>query len=927
MTVNQVTQGLGSWSLRLREDTPREVLDALEYFGHIAVMPGRVKPYEYGDNLLSAARYVGVFLGRSANNQFELSGQGMAWWLGDGDDKGYVFESAVNLNAVGFGTAVSALLPPAVTVGTLHSVPGLYTGVHKWETPRKAIGYVCDVLGAEFRVNGNATLDAGLVPDLYRTTPQVLLVSKNAGRELARRAVAGQMALDSDTEDYATRVVVLAAGEGESIATGTADVPSTPYRDMHGNDIIITRLVSSAQTVPTNAPAVAQLQLNRFVNPRQNAKLSSQDYYVAGDLEVGDYISVFDPTNGYFDNGNEAYWQGQPINPVNLRCVEMSWPVEAGWTVAFRTNTGEWIDLSGHYIPESGQTSITVGEFSRALTGVTTQPVGTRPIGDSSIPDAPAFTGFSTGSYQTPVANTTKAAIRAQWAIPLNTDGSTVVDGHHYEIRYRVNTTIGYVTSWDTLASYSWDDLGTWDALISDPVEDAPEWLTCYIGWGTNAFTIQELTPGVIYELQIRGVDTASPPNNGAWSDSEFVQTTGDLIAPSTPASPVVAGSRIAVQVIHHLGKASGGTFNLESDLHHLDVHYGGSNSFYPDASNKLGELLADISMIQGEMPALGTFAVEQIDQIHIKVVAVDRAGNRSTASESSTVTAELIDDAHISNLTVSKVTAGTISAQWLLAGQIQTALVGNRIELRNEGFRAFNQYGAKVIDIDNGADPKLSFYQGTDLSNGTIYSNPPLQVGKVDGKWGMKVQDLFGSELVRVGQLVAGSTASQDYGIAAVNPAGETVKLSDIAFGPSASKDVDEGTRTANTFGDLTGSSVGPSITVTIGQTGRALVFWTAEYGYTGDWESLSTAFVSVEVSGATAIPANREYGMGFTINFPASPNPGNALVALTQQGSAFHFFDNLNPGVNTFTMKYQNSEGSNAVRYSQREIAIFPF
>lgn len=789
MTVNQVIQALGSWTLRLREGTPREILDALEYFGHVAIGPGRLDPAQYGDNLLSTSRYVGVFLARAARNEFELSGQGMAWWLGDSDDKGYVFETAVNLNAVDFEDALTALRPPAVVLGTVHPVTGTYTGTHRWETPRKAITYVSDVMDAEWRVNGDATLDAGYVSDLYRTVPQVLLMSKVAGRELSRRAVTGALALDTDAEDYSTRVVVLAAGEGESVATGSADVPSVPYRDMHGNELIITRLVSSAETTAGNANAVAQLQLNRFVNPRQNAKLSSQDYFVAGDLVVGDYISVFDPTNGYVDTNNEAYWQGQPINPVNLRCVEMSWPVEAGWTVAFRNNAGEWTDLSDYYIPESGQTNITVGEFSRALTGVSTQPVGTRPIGDSSIPDTPAFTGFSTGTYQTGVGlngGDTKAAIRAQWTTPSNLDGTTILDGHHYEIRYRPNAVIGYMTDWDTVGLYSWDDLATWDALLTDPIVDEPQWLTAYVGWDTNAFTIQELTPAVQYELQIRAVDSAAPPNNSPWSDSEFVLTTGDAVPPVMPAPPVVAASRIAIQVVHELGAASGGTFNLDPDLDHLDVHVGSSAAFLPDESNKLGQLIANNGMMQGSVPAIGTFSIERVDQIHVKVVAVDRAGNKSPASEDATVTVDLIDDAHISDLTVTKIMAGTISAQWILGNKIVTGETGARSEMGPEGLEVFDNNGVKQI---------------------------------------------------KIGAIVPGSTDPYDYGLAAIDPdTGDLVSLNALAFGMEG----DEGSGGSIDFGDTGGSydadpgGNGPKLQhVRIGDSLRAAVTVTSTIGY----------------------------------------------------------------------------------------------
>src|SRR3954465_2993869 len=102
MGVNEVLQGLGSWSVILSEGTPREVLDRLGYFGHLAVIPGRVSPAQYGDTLLTMARYVGVLASRDFAAAKTISGQGMAVWLGDADDKGEVLESAVTINGQTF---------------------------------------------------------------------------------------------------------------------------------------------------------------------------------------------------------------------------------------------------------------------------------------------------------------------------------------------------------------------------------------------------------------------------------------------------------------------------------------------------------------------------------------------------------------------------------------------------------------------------------------------------------------------------------------------------------------------------------------------------------------------------------------------------------------------------------------------------------
>jgi hypothetical protein len=932
MTIKQVSQALGDWSLTLRQDTPRHVLDRLDYLGHIAVMPGRVDASMLSDNLLAAARYVGVYRGRAAGDEYALAGAGLAFWLGDEDDKGDILEAAVTLSGDTFADSVTALLPAggAVVAGTIHAQPGTYTGTHRWETPRKALTYLTGLFEAEWRVNNDATLDAGTVAQLYVTTPKVMLVRKESGgRELARVAIPGRMRLETDVEDYSTRVVVLAEGEGDAVATGEADALTVPYKDLHGNTAVQTRLVSSAETTAGNADAVAQLQLNRFTNPRAAATLDADAYDVTGDLTVGDYLAVYDPDNGFYDLNNSAYWMGREINPIYLRCTELSWPVPAGWTVAFRRANGDWLDLSEYYQPETGQTRITVGEFNRSLTGIGRQPIGTRPNGDTSIPAAPTFTGFSVGSYQgtTADATATRSAIRAQWSTPLNIDGSVVLDGAHYEIRYRVNAVIGYQVTHDELELFSFDDFGTHDAMLSEPVEASREWLTAIVGWDTNEFTIIELTPGVEYEIQIRGVDAATPPNFGPWSASSFVETLGDLVAPPIPAAPAVAGNRISVQVVHELGAASGGTFNLPPDLDHLDVHVGGSASFTPSVDNRVGKLIATGGMVLGQQPAVGSFAIEPVDEVHVKVVAVDRSGNQSGASESATVTAELIDDAHISDLTVTKVTAGTISATWVNAGRIVTALTGRRIELESDRLGVYGLGDGRMIDL-HGENRRLSFFEPVDPdAESDMYSNPVLELGKVTGgQIGFRVANLFGDTMVLAGQLDPdGGFGNDNYGLAAVDPdTGILVSLQQLAFGPDGNTvETLQGTNSTS-YTDL--GTVGPTVTTTVGPSGRILVGISADCNYNTSADGTEGGYVGVDIDGPESFgPATYE---GQAVSGVVTAGADTSVIGVVASIAKHWFITGLTPGEYTFTLKYRAHNGGGlSVQFSDRTLWVIPY
>ncbi|MEU7240331.1 hypothetical protein [Streptomyces sparsogenes] len=714
MAVTEIVEALGSFEIELKSSTPRETLDAIQYFGHIAIVPGRIDPAGYGDGLLTAARYVGVVRSRRVDDDrrtkrvedaTKIGGVGMAFWLGDEDDKGSVYETAVEPASATFATAVTMLLPAsgAVTAGTLYPVSGTYSGRHLYETPRKAITYVCDTMSTTsvpvgWRVNGDATIDAGPESDLYVTDPTCVIVKRGAGEDMHLRALPGTTGVSRDVEDYSTRVVLLAEGEGESIATGTADIsPATSYKDLHGNPLKLTRLVSESDTSITNADTRAAVALNQYTSTRDSLELSTTDYDVRGSFDVGDYVWVYDPDQGLVDTANEVTFRGERINPIRLRVAETQWPVTAGYTVAYRAGDGTWWDLTDHVQFESqSEVRITVGEFGRALTSAGTEPVGSRPNSDTSVPGAPTFVQPFVGSAYLDGRGFTRARVILAWNAPNNVDGSTVLDGDHYEIRWAIDTDMIYPATWSQVSQVRWMDLQTWAQPFAAPDGD---WQVMYVAWGESTAQLQDLSPGVGYDVQIRAVDKTG--NTGAWSAVTTFVASEDNIPPSTPAAPIVAASRIAVQVTHTLGKSSGGTYNLESDLHHLEIHVDYEPTFTPRESTLKAKASATSGMIQAGIPVVVTVPVEETSARYVRVVAVDITGNKSGPSDAATATALLIDDAHISDLTVSKVTAGTITASWVMAGEIKTADTGARARISNDGIELYDTGGTRTLFAD----------------------------------------------------------------------------------------------------------------------------------------------------------------------------------------------------------------------------------
>jgi hypothetical protein len=118
-------------------------------------------------------------------------------------------------------------------------------------------------------------------------------------------------------------------------------------------------------------------------------------------------------------------------------------------------------------------------------------------------------------------------------------------------------------------------------------------------------------------------------------------------------------------------------------------------------------------------------------------------------------------------------------------------------------------------------------------------------------------------------------------------------------------------GNTTATAYGDMTtGGPAGPTVTVTCGD--KCLVLWNAEMHNT---VSVTFVLMTMECSGATTVAASDNWALGIK---RSTPN------RTFQQGSMFHLFTGLTPGVNTFTAKYRVTAGEGW--YNYRRVYAIP-
>lgn len=111
-------------------------------------------------------------------------------------------------------------------------------------------------------------------------------------------------------------------------------------------------------------------------------------------------------------------------------------------------------------------------------------------------------------------------------------------------------------------------------------------------------------------------------------------------------------------------------------------------------------------------------------------------------------------------------------------------------------------------------------------------------------------------------------------------------------------------GTTASTTYtSTLSGGGTTPTVTITVGPNGIALVGFNLSMGN----NAVSTISAAVAVSGSTTIAATQDLCFGY---------PTNVVI----RGGLTHLYTGLTPGSNTFTLQYQVNSGTGT--FDHREI-----
>lgn len=212
-----------------------------------------------------------------------------------------------------------------------------------------------------------------------------------------------------------------------------------------------------------------------------------------------------------------------------------------------------------------------------------------------------------------------------------------------------------------------------------------------------------------------------------------------------------------------------------------------------------------------------------------------------------------------------------------------------------------------------------------TSIDDGTLLVNNG-QILITNGQ--LVVRDNLGNDRIHLGLLTDGS-----YDLEVINSANESVKLASLAFGERHLFDTTNCATTSGTYADPNVSgTAGPAVTVTIGESRRARVTFggliTTGFGAP---KVQNGGNISVEISGASTLAASDDWAAGNYHQLQITAGNGPALDQMVTPPTRVYFFGpehGLNPGLNTFTLKYKCSGGGGQqADFADRLILVEPF
>lgn len=315
-----------------------------------------------------------------------------------------------------------------------------------------------------------------------------------------------------------------------------------------------------------------------------------------------------------------------------------------------------------------------------------------------------------------------------RWALlQFNADGTAYTDYYQYRVR------------WSRFTTGPWQYADVDDPRYEDEDTAATE----------ASYTIQGLSLDTNYYVNVRALDQSGNPSrdvndDAVWSNQLTISST-DNIAPQKPAPPtLIRGSGVSplqLMITHNLQRSTGQP--ADNDIDYYEVWYKRQTNFGVGGSvaDATGRVSGDVRVFRfndtSRSAGVTYFSPQEPSEtIYFRVIAVDRAGNRSTASNSSNNQIDQIESKYIASLSASKIVSGTINTGDI---NVQSKLVIDAFgALESSNYDPTNKTGYR-LDTSG-----LTLYQG-DIIADTITSGVLQSSNYVAGSAGWKL-DLSGS-------------------------------------------------------------------------------------------------------------------------------------------------------------------------------------
>jgi hypothetical protein len=368
VSVTERLMQAGSWELALKSGTPQAVRDTLDFFGHVFVFDSPMRAGLGDATMIATSRWGGVV--RTRSTPWHVGGANMIVWLGDEDGKGPILETNIGGGGNTFAQYMTAILLQCVAIqaGSAVAVAGTRTTAYGIaSTARQAIDHLCSSFNAEYRVNKNWTIDTAPVgsASLFQLVPTAIAAWKSSGRDQnITGIVTTTLDVSTDAEEYITRAIVHDKTGAYTGHTGSAG----PYKDGFGNALVMKKMFEESLTTAADAAAHATNLVAAGQVLRHAVSISTNEFDINRDVQVGDNIYVYRPDSSMVDLANQVRYRGGVIYPTILRVLASTWPIEKGMSVWYRDSAGAWTDLTDHVAFEDAGASFEVGAASRPLT-------------------------------------------------------------------------------------------------------------------------------------------------------------------------------------------------------------------------------------------------------------------------------------------------------------------------------------------------------------------------------------------------------------------------------------------------------------------------------------------------------------------------------------------------------------------------------